>query len=379
MEKLIVLGNGFDLALGLRSKYSDFYYLDVKPRIDSGKDYSFWELILSGDLDNWRDIEKFIEKYLLELHEKDFLDKKVGDIKREEFMEVESHVGIENNLELVDICLKTYSGVPYINFLQSELAKLEDNFSLFLELYKTFQKDIFCDNNSTKDKSSYDQKASELLSHLNDSDDYKETYILNFNYTTLNLPKLSQENIFNIHGTLMDGNPIIGTDLTLMNKNNAFIPFTKPFRILKNKNLDMTQFHNMKEIIFWGHSLGDTDFSYFKSLFDIVDLYDGNVCLTFYIAIYDMNGRDTIINNSISNIIYFLNKYSKMLTGVKDEDVSLFTKLLFEGRLKIETIQTWGLTYDESVEEEKKKIDTKQQLYYQIKDLENKKMKLKPK
>ena len=78
-HQLIILGNGFDLQCGLRSKFGDFF----KPRFDtisSNQDYrretweklveqtdlTLWDFILEANIDSlWCDIEGTIERWVL--------------------------------------------------------------------------------------------------------------------------------------------------------------------------------------------------------------------------------------------------------------------------------------------------------------------------
>lgn len=67
MHQLIILGNGFDLTCGLKSKFSDFYNnrTNGTKSIESIPEYerNVWDLILSetGQSDPlWCDIERLI-------------------------------------------------------------------------------------------------------------------------------------------------------------------------------------------------------------------------------------------------------------------------------------------------------------------------------
>lgn len=347
MKKLFILGNGFDLTLGLKSSYKDFYEGYVK----FCKDRNFWEILFGNNDKNWLDIEKSIEKILLDLNNNRALDLSINDILKRvssfsklckgdiDVVDTLSFEHLSNifklyfNDELLDY-LKNYENKDYtlLNVLHYEL----ENFEKHLKDYLNNELKRY-DNNAKKSTNciTYKRNAKGLLSRISDNIPPRDIEILSFNYTNFN------GNIFNIHGNL-ENNIVIGTDLRIINQSKQLIPFTKPFKIINNRYSSsytaLKNNENISEIIFFGHSLGDTDFNYFKSIFDSVNLYDSNVILTFYIAIFDQDDEMGIISDHESKILNLLNKYSEMSTILKDGDVSLFTKLLLEGRLKIEIL-----------------------------------------
>lgn len=83
-QQLIILGNGFDLACGLKSSYIDFYNKCIKDK--KWNNCNFWEQLLKSyrqdkkDIHLWCDIEKIIEKtfgdiYSLLYVDKEFIEK----------------------------------------------------------------------------------------------------------------------------------------------------------------------------------------------------------------------------------------------------------------------------------------------------------------
>lgn len=82
-ERLIITGNGFDLAHGLKTSYKDFYEqipIEVK---------SSWEELLCNfkiDTDNWYSFEELIDKLSLEWYFKYFIDSVENDKKKEEIL-----------------------------------------------------------------------------------------------------------------------------------------------------------------------------------------------------------------------------------------------------------------------------------------------------
>ena len=83
------------------------------------------------------------------------------------------------------------------------------------------------------------------------------------------------------------------------------------------------------EIKFYGHSLNESDYSYFQSIFDYYNLYENNnVSLIFYHS----KGY-----GQPDKIYQLINSYGKTLSN-KDQGKNLTHKLLLENRLKIAEI-----------------------------------------
>lgn len=380
MTQLFVLGNGFDLTLGLNSRYSDFYNDYVLSRISKSDinylEVSFWELLLGKNDKNWVDIENKIEKILVEINAKNFFNLTLNDIIRrindddskiKEFLLyfLKHNKGniMVHDTKLVDSDhLDNNKRLMFGNFLLNQLAELERHFASYMDRQlDLFNREIsyFFSNERKIQKNqyprfkfgeNYNDSALKLLSYLNNgNENFNDTFILNFNYTKFNYIDFNNKDkklhMLNIHGTLNPRSIIIGTDLRIINNGNDLIPFTKPFKIVNNYHGELSKYgifkhmNSIDNIVFFGHSLGDTDFNYFKSIFDEVNLYEGTVNLTFYIPIYDISKRMQIISEHESNILKLLTKYSKTLSKIKEDDVSLFTKLLLEGRLHIDILR----------------------------------------
>ena len=85
----------------------------------------------------------------------------------------------------------------------------------------------------------------------------------------------------------------------------------------------------IKEIKFFGHSLGEADYSYFQSLFDQVDLYGSKTKLTFCYT--------TMHGPNYDAIIELMNRYGETVIP-EAHGRNLLHKLLLEERLKIATL-----------------------------------------
>lgn len=409
MTKLFILGNGFDLTLGLNSKYIDFYNACVLAYKNNYSKISFWELLL-GDTDkNWIDIETEIEKMLIEINSENALNltlkeiiDKINYIVEQNYDDIIKNKDIDINMiykknllskrkeitEFLNYFIENNNEkIIFSDFLSEQLVLLQQNFNNYMnrELEKfNFKTKFFSDEYPFNSfiSTNYNNTALNLLSNLNESNDFNDTSVLNFNYTNFNNKNDNHKyygniNMLNIHGKL-NNNIIIGSDLKIINQGNELIPFTKPFKIVNNVNKisngNLSNFgilkhsNNIDHIIFFGHSLGDTDFNYFKSIFDAVNLYKGKVDLTFYVSIYNPNKKMEIISEHEAKILNLLTKYSKTLDNIKEDDVSLFTKLLLEGRLNIKnldylTYKRYNLNlYEELTRKKEVRIKTSEKL-----------------
>ena len=85
---LLIIGNGFDLACGLKSKYSDFFNACIKDKVkdfDASIPNDFWQRLMNeyylqdkhADY-NWCNIEEIIKNTLSSLFERDSATKKLA-------------------------------------------------------------------------------------------------------------------------------------------------------------------------------------------------------------------------------------------------------------------------------------------------------------
>ena len=169
------------------------------------------------------------------------------------------------------------------------------------------------------------------------------TNILSFNYTALFdiLGVNSPCKYRNVHGKLCNSNcsaecnsssVIFGIDDTIIqaqDSNSELRLFSKTYRkmLCEGSPASILPSNNKPlEIKFYGHSLGEADYSYFQSIFDYYNLYGNNdVSLIFYYS----KGFEQ--NDAIYQLI---NSYGKTLAN-KDQGKNLIHKLLLENRLKI--------------------------------------------
>lgn len=225
-NKLLVIGNGFDLALGLKTSYLDFMrWLKNEHYMDDAYLYRY----LSSKLNQkrWIDIENELRQYSLSFFEIGEMNVKLsGQNKR-----------ICDNLrnEYKDLCK---------NLCEYLKIQLNKNDWLETEL----------ENQSIK----------QLLSKVKK----EPLYVINFNYTdTIKAFRVNDVVNHHIHGSLSDGeNIVFGVeDSSILAKENTFL--YKSYNPILNVNHLNERFEDAKHILFYGYSLGQTDHSYFEDFF----------------------------------------------------------------------------------------------------------------
>ena len=410
IKQLLIIGNGFDLACGLKSSYKDFFDNYLKA-ISSTNSKMYWEryfqktsyLNNNNDDYSWTDIETqiFIQLQNVEFLIENNLLKYKYYLNEDELKEQINLILTESNKNTtLDSLMNTfyllYSIFEYsiidnplklnnvLTKIKNDLLKLEKQFTNYLSNEIQNANSKIETNNETATtiftENSYFIKsrilfATLLLFHINVNDTplsvpsieilqkfvnsnlltetldvdslsnfgIVENYVLSFNYTK----PFPFPNIRNIHGNLNNWNIIFGIDYDKVNTffSNQPTQFTKSYRILENKlNSDMTIPSDLNKILFYGHGLGEADYSYFQTIFDTVDLYHGNTKLIFFWN--NFNDKDQY-NIQVGRVTNLIEKYGQTFTN-KDHGRNLFTKLLLENRIIFEQIDlkdVWNLQY----------------------------------
>ena len=382
LKQLIVLGNGFDLASGLKSTYYDFFdYIYGQPIVNNTNSNNFWYDIFQNykedTIEDWADIE---EQILVQLKNIEYLyNEKIliegrGDSETSSLAESEhKENNIPNNLYvtlefLLPYFVKVRSEKTTQNILKIQLLILEDDFRKYLLsitkenaddriYYKYYMKskvlnkyiqlcnsseshnsDLVSklENTTIFNHSPQIKKFDETLSEIYKEKNSNENLVLTFNYTKV----WDVENVRNIHGDLDNGNIIFGIDYDKLNNNfkNAPIEFSKSYRVLENGLTSTFDISSDIDIIkIYGHGLGKADYSYYQSIFDSVDLYHGKTKVMFFWSDYEGKEKEQIHKDFVKGVTNLIEEYGTTFTN-KDHGRNLFTKLLLENRLTIQEI-----------------------------------------
>lgn len=240
-----------------------------------------------------------------------------------------------------------------------ELEIFEKEFAVFIQRKETYQ--YYEKAKKTMDGLVLDKYKAAAKYTVHTKNQHVILDVFDFNYSLnsydanhrLNLDsKITLHSWTNIHG-IADYNrapddpaPIFGINLyEMLNRSwlykilgisinlykDSRLKFTKSYRLSTNhvNNIRTKQLQKKVDIItIVGHSLSSADYSYFESLFDKYELYDGNVVLECYYA----DGIDSE-EDYTKQVDALLTDYGKTLKVA--HGINIFNKLMLEQRLKI--------------------------------------------
>lgn len=224
-DRLLIIGNGFDLSLGLETKYSDFARSDKWPNQISNE-YFFAYLNNKKNTEYWFDLEQVLGAY----------EKSMGNVRPIEFNCQKYHPQAGNDL-------------VFFQMLSDALRRYLSDIQ---------QKDV--DANSV---------GAKVLCSVMKNGFFNR--IVTFNYTDLRKigqkvgVNMSSVDIEYIHGNLEDG-IVLGVpedielspryDFLYKTSSNNYASHPLPYYL-----------NHASEVVFFGHSLSDNDYFYFDDFF----------------------------------------------------------------------------------------------------------------
>ena len=382
MEELYILGNGFDLYLGLKTRYSDYfknrkiseeffekiksifknsigsYNYDARTKVYAVFDYD--ETLLNMQIVQlYKDIEKnLFYLYLMFLKKCDLNWNEVEsnilpfirDTSKIFKLKMETILGnIEKNemykyLLIAKVIIKDRKNLNFLDFIMEQLNLFEKDFGNYigsLELKGESKNRLINIFRTTCRKKIINFNYSIFLQDLIDR--YKDIAFSEIEIARRIKPI---ESIVNIHGDFK--NPIFGIDSH--NSEEQFQNFTKTSRILNNDtvgNFELPKPEKLGTINFFGHSLSEADYSYFQSLFDYYDIYSSNIKLNFMYSEYDKNDLTRAKRETHNNVVKLMKNYGEKLEN-KDKGKNLLHKLLIENRIKLINVDKENKIIDNS-------------------------------
>ena len=380
MEELYILGNGFDLYLGLKTRYSDYFKnrkiseeffekikLIFKNSIGSynydarGKVYAVFDydetLLNMQIIQLYKDIEKnLFYLYLIFLKKCDLNWNEVEsnilpfirDTSKIFKLKMETILGnIEKNemykyLLIARAIIKDRKNLSFLDFMMEQLNLFEKDFGNYigsLEIKEENKNRLINIFRTTCRKKIINFNYSIFLQDLIDR--YKDIAFSEIEIARRIKPI---ESIVNIHGDFK--NPIFGIDS--LNSEEQFQNFTKTSRILNNDtvgNFELPKPEKLGTINFFGHSLSEADYSYFQSLFDYYDIYSSNIKLNFMYSEYDKNDLTRAKRETHNNVVKLMKNYGEKLEN-KDKGKNLLHKLLIENRIKLINIDNSNYSFN---------------------------------
>lgn len=390
---LLVLGNGFDIEAGLKSKFICFLREYVGDKIIQKFDDCFNEFIspnytaFDGEANSiiegfknyyfdptelknaivtvllqkqvtgqttWSDVEQNLQQFLVAL-ECDYIHN-AGLFSKKWVTFITSNSGRPNSFPFSDgpargqeffgICF--YSQFKNHNTVSTEIH-MNNKETLRKEVYRFLKDEIYSFeqafgtyiSNQVATKKEYLQDSKEILGKINY--DNHVMGLLDFNYTGSVLKEKGVfpfYNVSNVHGTIEEKNLIIGIDGSNIDVKSLNYQFTKTFRQFSmheghrtNSILDPV----VETIIFFGHSLGEQDYSYFQAIFDHYELYNSQIRLRFIYKIYCSSEADKIKHDFYNRVVRLIQKYADTLEN-DGHRRNLLHKLLLEERVQIQDL-----------------------------------------
>lgn len=340
MNRIILIGNGFDLAHGLKTGYKDFLEWILKHNSCVLKYNVFFNHLYSQqDLNQWVDIESEYFNFLIKCSRKEGLDIKQLN---SEFQEIKrlltSYLKKVNRYSIPKIKKNIVSQIEqeiYSPIDPSEISSFEcrekfyNELVMLLEIKSSYQLDQFkpekliIKREEYKNEDYYDffsiyralnpKNSASLVAKLFSMDLPKffrlpeDILFLNFNYTKT-LEKLyglkNITNINHIHG-LIDESMIFGygdehskeyREIERLN-NDDYLEYIKSISYLNSTNYSsLSDFigSGIFEIVIMGHSCGITDRTLLKMLFE----HENCISIRPYYRVYKDKSNKIVDNYS---------------------------------------------------------------------------------
>ena len=430
--KLVILGNGFDLASNLPTSYKDFFMFrfnqevklfddienffrgkiisnkkktQIPPDEDAFRedkilaiktvsilvdnlihnkinfwDIYFWCLIKHNNQNNlnWNKVEDEIKQFVSNGSTESGISINKININNPFDFKKDITNGGYNRISYIADIFVGYTEIERTIILLNELlikksksSKIVDTSKLLLEELISFElvfqdyiskimHEVVFKKKYTVNKNVYKRNFLKLIDSENENDN--EYFLLNFNYTSFHIfnyetygstYKLSNSNAFssksnkitvsevNVHGCFIK-KIIFGVDQDKVDAREPYYIFTKTYRKVSESRFLLSESLPKKnlinEVILFGHSLSDADYSYFQSIFDYYDIYESNIKLSFKFSYYsDPILHWKIKHDQINSAINLVKIYGNSLSNTKKGE-NLIHKLLLENRINFEDI-----------------------------------------
>lgn len=301
-KKLLILGNGFDLDLGLNTRYSDFiqspywnFQYDSSPLIQFIKQTTV--------IHSWFDLETLLKVYSQP----------------------------KNASGYVNIIAPNGHIINRIAPSNSDKDKDEQGYN---ELVSKMTE--FINNEEINANLETESYAARLFGAVVKNNGFESIYT--FNYTDLNklaaLLNLQEPNsVVSVHGSIATG-PILGIEDTAdVRPGYSFL--YKTFNANYRSNHLKYDLDEAKVVYFFGHSLGSADYHYFETFFRNQcnpDMTEGNKVKIVFITYDDESRRNMLeqlreMNRKRTDYLFSLNDLEIICTS-KENDKIRFNQLV---------------------------------------------------
>lgn len=258
----LVLGNGFDLDLGLPTKYSDF--ADSKNK-------------------EWNDFLNMTGTIIKQCLRTEFVNHMEQAREHELWFDIEKEIG--------------RFAERRSNLSQEQIGLIRYQFETLVEQLRLYIGRVAVQKNK-KDES----LAEFLLRKINSVQHPVVVYTYNYTdcFSICGIVKKDNMNIHHVHGSL-SYNMTLGCRVNDENKENHQLDFMyKPTVDLRKDSLRQN-LTSATEVIVFGHSLNDMDYCYFKDFFDAVGCGQ-HICKHLTIICKDIKSERQIMENLKKNV-----------------------------------------------------------------------------
>ena len=372
---ILIVGNGFDIACGLKTKYIDFFNTRDERK---STDYTKWDKVFKLAHDDlvddaafqWVNIENIISNVVSIVLD---FDSYRSNLK---FESEKSQHDFEQNIRKLFITVNEKNNYEIATDMLNDLQEFERIFSCYIEKQVKSNTEKYHENaivlikRMLNIKNNVDKNVSIVADVINFNYSLDERFKKQFNtklhnegydvrigsWTNIHGIAVSDDKkakaIFKRENLLTDPNGdlpkiIFGIDehdsVGKDNKYGTFktnpkLMFTKSYRLLVNNINSIREQplpNDPDNIVFLGHSLGHADYSYFESLFDNYNLFENNkLHLTFfYNAGCKQSERMENSSQMIQHIMDLLNYYGQTLEGEHGEN--MVNRLVLDQRISL--------------------------------------------
>ena len=262
--QLYIIGNGFDLDLGIDSSYNSYYRSkQFKILCERSPIASFVNKLKEENSgENWVDFEEAIKQYCIDLLHKEDLSDLEKTIKFQNLRDFDCHFNeIRNSIS--EFLIEETSKID-LSSLQKDKKSLIIVREIIERFHETSNKGggLITENNHFKVITfNYTNSLKELINIEAKKIWTEDKLFIN------NIQKL-ENNIIHIHGSLVNNDIILGIEdvpdiiprETFFIRKSIFVDYSKfSLELMKKAN----------NVTIFGHSLGTSDEMYFKKLFNL--------------------------------------------------------------------------------------------------------------
>lgn len=235
MKTVVILGNGFDLNLGLPTSYRDFMESpECQKLLRNRSNYLINRIYNNYKLVNWTDVENELKVFAQEFNNKTLSSSK---IKRE-------YLDIVRSMR------------DYIGRIEKEALLIDSMINLRKDSHAGRLLSLICEYPHCFDIFSFNYTSlGEFARHLNYINDNK------------------MGSCEHVHGSVAKDDIIVGFEDYAENV-GAYSYMIKTFNAHYNYNTNIRKaLSEATDVIIFGHSLGSTDYQYFSSFFSEISDY----------------------------------------------------------------------------------------------------------